>query len=119
MDAFTKDMEKLSAKKPAPKAAASQDDEVLFLRSGKRKGSSRSTPSVPDKKTRASGSTVKASLQPCVYLSKVLADLSSKMFPDSACFLPSGDISKAIESVQFDLLHVCHSLSLCFCCMCK
>lgn len=99
-------MEKLSAKKLAPKATASGDDEFQFLRSSKRKASASSAPSASKKKTRASGSVLKVSLQPQVDLSKVLADLSSTTFPDSACFLFAGYIPKSIESIQGDLLQV-------------
>lgn len=51
LEAFTKAMEKLSAKKLAPKATASGDDEFQFLRSSKRKASASSAPSASKKKT--------------------------------------------------------------------
>lgn len=102
---------KLSAKKPAAKATTSGDDDVQILKSTKRKGPTSSAPSASRRRSRALGSTLKSStpepsLNPCVDLAKVVADLSSSTFPGSACFLPYGDLPKAFESVQFDLLQV-------------
>ncbi|XP_056844939.1 uncharacterized protein LOC108821163 isoform X2 [Raphanus sativus] len=111
MEAFMQAAGKLSAKKPAAKATTSGDDDVQILKSTKRKGPTSSAPSASRRRTRASGSTPMSStpepsLNPGMDLAKVVADLSSSKFPGSACFLPSGDLPKAFEGVQFDLLQV-------------
>lgn len=114
MDAFKKAMGKLSAKKTAPEVSVPRDDDVQFIKSTKRKGSTSSAPAAAKRQTRASTQTSTPSPTPSTDLAKAVADLSSKVFPGSANFLQLGDIPKAIESIQIDLLQVYHCIYFVF-----
>lgn len=101
---YKKALEVMSARKSAPKRAASvDDDEVQFLRSSKRLTVAATAPSSSKKKSKASGSSPSASYD----WTTVLTNLNTKVFPSTPVLLAlEEDSSVAIQSLQGDLLQV-------------
>ncbi|KAH0862809.1 hypothetical protein HID58_080020, partial [Brassica napus] len=105
---YKKALEVMSARKSAPKRAASvDDDEVQFLRSSKRLTVAATAPSSSMKKSKASGSSPSASYD----WTTVLTNLNTKVFPSTPVLLASEEDSfVAIQSLQGDLLQVASQL---------
>ncbi|KAH0898735.1 hypothetical protein HID58_048303, partial [Brassica napus] len=99
---YKKALEVMSARKSAPKRAASvDDDEVQFLRSSKHLTVAATAPSSSKKKSKASGSSPSASYD----WTTVLTNLNTKVFPSTPVLLASEEDSYvAIQSLQGDLL---------------
>ncbi|KAH0858861.1 hypothetical protein HID58_087122 [Brassica napus] len=109
---YKKAFEVMSAKRAAPKRAApaENDDEVQFIRSNKRQAATVPAPSSSMKKSKASGSTQKASPSSSNDPATVLANLKTRVFPSTPMLLPEEDSLAAIRSFQGDLLQVMSQL---------
>ncbi|KAF3547505.1 hypothetical protein DY000_02008185 [Brassica cretica] len=105
---YKKALEVMSARKFAPKGAASvDDDEVQFLRSSKRLTVAATAPSSSKKKSKASGSSLSASYD----WTTVLTNLNTKVFPSTPVLLATEKFSSvAIQSLQGDLVKVASQL---------
>lgn len=111
--AYKQAWEALSAKKAAPKATASgNDDEVQFIRRSKRKAVASSTPSSKKKKVKGSESTLKASPPSQDNQATVLANLNAKVFPSIPASLSEGDSFEVVQFLQGNLLQVERNTSL-------
>ncbi|WZZ50962.1 hypothetical protein YC2023_051069 [Brassica napus] len=89
MAAYKKALETISVKKIAPKATVSDggdDDDVQFIRTSKRKATTRSTPSASKKKAKSSEPAKISSMSSDDH-TKVLANLNEKVFPSLASHL--------------------------------
>ncbi|KAF2551114.1 hypothetical protein F2Q68_00034489 [Brassica cretica] len=109
---YKKALEVMSAKKAAPKQAIStEDDEVQFIGSNKRRAGAAAAPSSYKKKSKVSGSSPKDSPSVPYDWTTVLNNLNTKVFPSTPVLLASEeDSSTAIRSLQGDLLEVASQL---------
>ena len=117
MAAYKKALETISVKKIAPKATVSDggdDDDVQFIRTSKRKATTRSTPSASKKKAKSS-EPAKISPMSSDDHTKVLANLNAKVFPSLASHLQECDPKEIIQTLQGDLLQVWCNMLLSSC----